>query len=174
MKFMELLGIPPNARKVMQDPDFSPGDARFLARLGFQTVMDPEGIDAVDEKTFVFTIGGYNFIKQRIMDRPWPALLINMAHKGQLLENRSKIAQRVRNWYHDKNGPPIANWWDEKKKIVVIRKTYDHQKIPKISSIGNGMRSTRLFWRKEVVGGRFQCFVDAGRTRVVTFLSRRF
>ncbi|EDN99245.1 predicted protein [Sclerotinia sclerotiorum 1980 UF-70] len=58
MKFMELLEIPPNARKVMQDPEFSPGDARFLAKLGFQTVMDPEGIDAVNEKTFVFQIGG--------------------------------------------------------------------------------------------------------------------
>ncbi|KAF7869914.1 hypothetical protein EAF04_004698 [Stromatinia cepivora] len=163
LKFIELLGIPPNARKVMQDPVFSPGDARFLARLGFQTVMDPEGIDAVDEETCVFHIGGYHFIDQRIMDRPWPAVYINMGHKGQLLHNRSKIAQRVRNWYHNEGGPPIENWWDEKKKIVAIRKTYDHREIPQISSISDGMICTRLFWRKEVVGGRFQCFVDAGR-----------
>lgn len=44
----------------MQDPDFSPGDARFLARLGFQTLNDPEGIEAVDEETLVFNVGGYD------------------------------------------------------------------------------------------------------------------
>lgn len=147
----------------MQDPEFSPGDARFLAKLGFQTVMDPEGIDAVNEKTFVFQIGGYDFITRRVMDRPWPAVYIKIGHKGHLMENRSKIAQRVRNWHHNKNGPPIANWWDDKKRIVAIRKTYDHKEIPKISSIDDGMERTRVFWRKEVVGGEFQCFVDAGR-----------
>ncbi|CAD6446305.1 287c2036-6aa8-45de-b308-ea07141e3ab0 [Sclerotinia trifoliorum] len=173
MKFMELLGIPPNARKVMQDPDFSPGDAIFLARLGFQIVTDPEGINAVNEETLVFNIGRYVFIDQRIMDRPWPAVYINMGHKGQLIKNRSQIAQRVRNWHHNKNGPPIDNWWDYKMRIVVIRKTYDHKEIPKISSIDDGMRITRLFWKKGGSGRKISVLCRRRKTRGVTFLSNR-
>ncbi|KAF7886111.1 hypothetical protein EAF00_010214 [Botryotinia globosa] len=152
MKIMELLEIPPTARKVMQDPDFSPGDKRFLTRLGFEVVDDPQGFEAVNEETLVFQVGGYNFMNQRIMDRPWPAVFITM---GFILENRSKIVQGIRNWYRGEGRPPMDNWWDGKKKFVAIQNTYDYKEIPPISSIGTGMRFTKLFWRKEVVGGKW-------------------
>lgn len=54
----------------MQDPDFSPGDKRFLTRCGFEVVDDPQGFEAVNEETLVFQVGGYNCMNQRIMDRP--------------------------------------------------------------------------------------------------------
>ncbi|KAF7911502.1 uncharacterized protein EAE98_011972 [Botrytis deweyae] len=160
MKIMELLEIPPTARKVMQDPDFSPGDKRFLTRCGFEVVDDPQGFEAVNEETLVFEVGGYNCMNQRIMDRPWPAAFITM---GGILENRSKIVQRIRNWYRGEGIPPMDDWWDGKKKFVAIQKTYDYKEIPAISSISTGMRYTKFFWRKEVVGGKFQWFVDVWR-----------
>lgn len=43
------LEIPASGRKMLQDPDFTPGDARFLARLGFEIVMDPVGLNAINE-----------------------------------------------------------------------------------------------------------------------------
>ncbi|TGO31510.1 hypothetical protein BHYA_0616g00020 [Botrytis hyacinthi] len=135
MKIMELLEIPPTARKVMQDPDFSPGDRRFLTRCGFEVVDDPQGFEAVNEETLVFQVGGYNCMNQRIMDRPWPAAFITMGG-GLILENRSKIVQGIRNWYRGEGRPPMDNWWDGKKKFVVIQKTYDYKQIPAISSIG--------------------------------------
>ncbi|KAF7910442.1 hypothetical protein EAE99_011216 [Botrytis elliptica] len=162
MKIMELLEIPPTARKVMQDPDFSPGDKRFLTRCGFEVVDDPQGFEAVNEETLVFEVGGYNCMNQRIMDRPWPAAFITMGG-GFILENRSKIVQGIRNWYRGERRPPMDDWWDGKKKFVAIQKTYDYKEIPAISSIGTGMRDTKLYWRKEVVGGKFQWFVDAWR-----------
>ncbi|TGO50087.1 hypothetical protein BCON_0192g00140 [Botryotinia convoluta] len=90
MKIMELLEISPTARKVMQDPDFSPGDERFLTRLGFEVVDDPQGFEAVNEETLVFQVSGYNYMNQRIMDRTWPAVFIT-GGRGLILENRSKI-----------------------------------------------------------------------------------
>lgn len=82
---------------------------------------------------------------------------------GLILENRSKIVQGVRNWYRGEGRPPMDNWWDGKKKFVAIQKTYDYKEIPTISSIGTGIRDTKLFWKKEEVGGKFQWFVDAWR-----------
>ncbi|KAF7947943.1 hypothetical protein EAE96_009013 [Botrytis aclada] len=162
MKLMELFEIPSSARKVMQDPDFPPGDKRFLTRLGFEVVDDPEGIEAINEETLVFQVGEYNCMNQRIMDHPWLAVFITRG-RGLILENRSKIVQGIRNWYRGKGRPPMDNWWDGKKKCVAIPKTYDFKDIPAISSIGTGMARTQIFWRKEVVGGKFQWFVDAGR-----------
>ncbi|THV50334.1 hypothetical protein BGAL_0155g00210 [Botrytis galanthina] len=164
MKIMELLEIPTTARKVMQDPDFSPGDKRFLTRCGFEVVDDPQGFEAVNEETLVFQVGGYNCMNKRIMDRPWPAVFIKM---GLILENRSKIVQGVRNWYRGEGRPPMDNWWDGKKKFVAIQKTYDYKEIPTISSIGTGIRDTKLFWKKEEAGGKFQWFVDAWRLEKV-------
>lgn len=70
------LEIPASGRKIMQDPEFTPGDARFLARLGFETVMDPEGLNAINEETLVFQVGGYNYLDWRVMDGLWPAAYI--------------------------------------------------------------------------------------------------
>ncbi|KAM0146742.1 hypothetical protein ACHAPG_010966 [Botrytis cinerea] len=162
MKFMELLEIPSTARKVMQDPDFSPGDKRFLARLGFEVVNDPEGFEAVNEESFVFQVGGYNCINQRMMDGPWPAIFIG-GSSAMILENWSKILQGIRNWRRGEGRPPMNDWWDGKKKFVAIRKTYDYEDIPALRSIGTGMRNTRLFWRKEVEGGMFQWLIDVWR-----------
>ncbi|TGO21475.1 hypothetical protein BPAE_0217g00070 [Botrytis paeoniae] len=76
MKIMELLEIPLTARNVMQDPDFSPGDKRFLICLGFEVVDDLQGFETVNEETLVFQVGGYNCMNRRIMDRPWSAVFI--------------------------------------------------------------------------------------------------
>ncbi|TEY36329.1 hypothetical protein BOTCAL_0558g00070 [Botryotinia calthae] len=173
MKFMELLEIPSTARKVIQDPNFSPGDKRFLARLGFEAVNDPEGFEAINEESFVFQVGGYNFINQRMMDGPWPTVLIGGNH-SMILENRSKIIQGIRNWRRGEGRPPMDDWWDGKKKFVAIRKTYDYEDIPTINSIGTGMVDTRFFWRKEVVGGMFQWLIDFWRLVRSLFSERDF
>ncbi|KAI9644342.1 hypothetical protein NHQ30_007699 [Ciborinia camelliae] len=194
LEVMELLEIPQNARKVMQDPGFSPGDARFFERHGFQTLKDPEGINAVDENTLVFHVGGYDDIDRRIMDRPWPAMFINMwgdsCNEGKIIPNKSKVRKGIKNWYIyslmgkrsvacDLSDENIASkntltqevriWCEDKKKIAMISEAYHVEKVPKIGKC-DGMRGTQLFWRKErIVRGSFWWFAFAKRLKWAVF-----
>lgn len=108
------------------------------------------------------------------MDRTWPAVYINTGNTANPVANKSKITQGIRNWYYGVGRPPMDDWWDGKKKTVTIRKTYAHKKIHRISSIDAGMWITQLFWRKEVVGGKFQIIVDAWRLLQSLFLERDY
>ncbi|ESZ90015.1 hypothetical protein SBOR_9598 [Sclerotinia borealis F-4128] len=188
LKLMEILGryfafnwlkmnantlaeIPPNARKAMQDPDFIRRDARFFAKFGLETVMDPQGFDAINEETLVFHVGGYRYIDERAIDRPWPAMFINiwkLYDEGKILLNKSKVRKAILRWFNTMRGKPqpttqrtdtpskfnareeIRIWWQDKKRIAKIRETYQVEKIPKVGTC-DSMSQTQLFCRKEMM-----------------------
>ncbi|KAM3066908.1 hypothetical protein ACMFMF_009959 [Clarireedia jacksonii] len=76
LELLELLRISPSSRKVIQDPEFTSRDARFFAKHGFQTVEDPEGIEAIHSETLLFYAGGQNQLTLSVMGRPKPAMFI--------------------------------------------------------------------------------------------------
>lgn len=124
-------GIPKDAKKVFQDPAVTPGDEAFLERLGFQVVTDPEGINAIDGETLLFYIRGYDFITERIMDRPRPAMFIS---------DRSLEVRVDRN--RDK---PITQ--EEEELATTMSTLFESKKIPKIGK-GEGMNIANLYWRR--------------------------
>ncbi|KAF7869915.1 hypothetical protein EAF04_004699 [Stromatinia cepivora] len=103
LKFIELLGIPPNAKKLVQDPDMSPGDERFLGKFGFQVVADPEGINAIDEGTLLFFIHGIDEITERIMDRPPPAMFISDRSLAVRMVKKRSAREKMRETLAMKN-----------------------------------------------------------------------
>lgn len=41
-------GVPQTAKKVIQDPDIMPGDAKFLEKFRFQVMADLVGVNAIN------------------------------------------------------------------------------------------------------------------------------
>ncbi|TEY36328.1 hypothetical protein BOTCAL_0558g00060 [Botryotinia calthae] len=174
LKFMEILEISPNARNVMQDPDFSPADARFFAKYGFETVLDPEGFNTINQETLVVQIGGYEFLDDRAMERHWPAVYIKMGFPfitgGHILENRNLFEKQV--WERLNNRErgsfkiifekeKIKAWWEYKMRRAFMERSYSYKYIPKVG-ICDSMAFTQLFWRKASVGERSRCIEIVG------------
>lgn len=145
-------------------------------------MLDPEGIDAVDGNTFVFHIGGYRFIDQRVMDRPWPAMYLNTwgwpENKGLIVPNESKVRNGIKNWYKDLMGKKRQKsyrydeddakrgfwnlgvwreeakiWWMDKMRVAMIREAYDVKEFPNVGKF-EGIRRSQIFWRKEEAARR--------------------
>ncbi|KAG4024987.1 hypothetical protein MFRU_075g00090 [Monilinia fructicola] len=146
LKFIELLGIPQNARKLIQDSALTPGDARFLDKFGFQVVTDPEAINAIDGETLLFYVWGYDTITERIMKRPRPAMFIS----DRSLEVRVNRDQDMRS-IGQKNRATIA-----------MRKLFDSEKVPEVGE-GGGMMEVNLYWKRATVKSKVQKFVGAAK-----------
>ncbi|APA13198.1 hypothetical protein sscle_10g079680 [Sclerotinia sclerotiorum 1980 UF-70] len=95
LKFIELLGVPSNAKKLIQDPDMTPRDQIFFS--------DPEGINAIDEGTLLFLVNGYNEITERIMDRPPPAILISDRSLAARMQEKRSVREKTRQTLSMKN-----------------------------------------------------------------------
>ncbi|RAL61060.1 hypothetical protein DID88_010401 [Monilinia fructigena] len=153
LKFIQLLGIPQNAKKIIQDPALSPGGARFLDRFSFQIVTDPEAINAIDGETLLFYIRGYDMITERIMDRPRPAVFIS---------DRSIEVQVDRD-------EDVRSVGQKNRATIVMRKLFDSEKVPRIGE-GDGMVEASLYWRRATVKYKVQKFVDAAMETVIVYL----
>ncbi|CAD6446306.1 c280cdab-c9aa-4610-b1c7-946a5a84363a [Sclerotinia trifoliorum] len=95
-KFIGLLGIPLNAKKLIQDPVMTPGDQIFFGKFGFQAVVDPEGINAIDEGTLLFLVNGYDEMTYRIMDCPPPAMSISDRSLAVRLQQKRSVIEKTR------------------------------------------------------------------------------
>ncbi|KAF7910443.1 hypothetical protein EAE99_011217 [Botrytis elliptica] len=172
LKFMEILDISPNARNLMQDPEFCPRDARFFAKYGFETVLDPEGFDSINEETLVVHIGGYDFIDRRAVESHWPAAHINMGFpfftRGHILQNKSKFEKKIWKWLFGTRRDSFKSlfrkedvkaWWEYRMERALMTRSYSWRDIPEVG-ICDGMAMTQFFWRRAVVGERCD-FVEA-------------
>ncbi|KAB8298023.1 hypothetical protein EYC80_001795 [Monilinia laxa] len=144
LKFIQLLDIPQNGQKIVQDPALSPGDARFLDRFGFQVVTDPEAINAIDGETLLFYVRGYDMITERIMDRPRPAMFIN-DRSLEVQLNRDEDARSA---------------GQKDRATIAMRRLFHSEKVPRIGE-GDGMMEVSLYWRRATVKCKAQRFVDA-------------
>ncbi|KAF7947944.1 hypothetical protein EAE96_009014 [Botrytis aclada] len=151
LKLMEILEISPNARNLMQDPEFSPRDARFFAKYGFQTVQDPEGFNSINGETLVVEIGGYEFLEDRAMEGHWSAALIKMglpfSNRGFILEKKRESSNQI---WDQPNGTNRGSMKALFKKEKVKNCCKD---IPEVGTC-HSMMATQLFWRKAAVGER--------------------
>ncbi|ATZ56009.1 hypothetical protein BCIN_12g05490 [Botrytis cinerea B05.10] len=174
LKLMEILEISPNARNVMQDPEFSPADARFFAKHGFETVLDPEGFNSINQETLVVQIGGYGFLDERAMEGHWPAVYIKMGFPfitgGHILDNRSLFEKQIWERLNDRERgsfkslfekEKVKAWWEYKMRRAFMKRSYSYKDIPKVG-ICDSMAFTQLFWRKTAVGERSRCIEMAG------------
>ncbi|KAJ5083847.1 hypothetical protein NUU61_008426 [Penicillium alfredii] len=65
---------------ILQDPTYGEAESGFLANSAskgnVQVMNDPDGFDAIDDKTIVFNIGGYEAFWYRIDKGPTPVAII--------------------------------------------------------------------------------------------------
>ncbi|KAJ8060265.1 hypothetical protein OCU04_010606 [Sclerotinia nivalis] len=128
LKFIELLGILSNAKKLIQDPAMTPGDEIFFRKFGFQAVADPEGINAIDEGTLLFFIHGMDEITERIMDRPPPAMFISDRSLAVRMHQKRSVRQKMR-------------------ETLAMKNLFASQRIPRIRG-WRGMWGINLYWRR--------------------------
>ncbi|TGO21474.1 hypothetical protein BPAE_0217g00060 [Botrytis paeoniae] len=174
LKLMEILEISPNARNLMQNPEFSPADAIFFANYGFETVLDPKGFNSINEETLVVEIGGYGYLEERAMEGHWPAAFIKMAipfsTRDHILERKGESSNQIWNRPNVRKRGSLKSffekekvkiWWEYKLRRAFMKRSYSCKDIPKVG-ISHGMIATQLFWRKAAVGKRCDCIEIAG------------